>query len=84
MHHFGGFLKAQYRENDYLWGRLDGAELCLRTLRGSAYGIPSTTEDAYGEHLAGAIAAIIAAEGDLAHVAELREQVSSRPAAPPG
>jgi len=84
VHHFGGFLKAQYRENDYLWGRLDGAELCLRTLRGSAYGFPSTTEDAYGPHLAGAIAAIIAAEGDLAHVAELREQVSARRAAQPG
>jgi len=27
--HFGAFLKRPYRENDYLWGRLDGAERLL-------------------------------------------------------
>lgn len=27
--HFGAFLKQSYRENDYLWGRLDAAELLL-------------------------------------------------------
>jgi patatin-related protein len=33
LHHFGGFVDAAWRENDYLWGRLDGAELVLRLLR---------------------------------------------------
>ncbi len=30
--HFGGFFKKSWRENDYLWGRLDGAELAMRML----------------------------------------------------
>jgi hypothetical protein len=32
LHHFGGFAKAEWRENDYLWGRLDGVELIMRQL----------------------------------------------------
>jgi patatin-related protein len=30
--HFAGFFSAKSRENDYLWGRLDAAELILRLL----------------------------------------------------
>lgn len=30
--HFGGFFDREWRENDYLWGRLDGAELILDLL----------------------------------------------------
>lgn len=30
--HFGGFLKREWRQNDILWGRLDAAELLVRTL----------------------------------------------------
>jgi len=30
--HFGAFFKQPWRENDYLWGRLDGAELVMRLL----------------------------------------------------
>lgn len=30
--HFGGFLDADWRRNDLLWGRLDGAERILTTL----------------------------------------------------
>jgi patatin-related protein len=30
--HFGGFFKRSWRENDYLWGRLDGVELAMRLL----------------------------------------------------
>jgi Protein of unknown function (DUF3376) len=29
LHHFAAFLERDYRENDYLWGRLDGAERLL-------------------------------------------------------
>ena len=27
--HFGAFFRRSWRENDYLWGRLDGAERLL-------------------------------------------------------
>jgi hypothetical protein len=30
--HYGGFLKEEWRANDILWGRLDAAELIVRTL----------------------------------------------------
>lgn len=30
--HFGGSLKREWRQNDILWGRLDAAELLVRTL----------------------------------------------------
>jgi len=30
--HFGGFLKKEWRQNDILWGRLDAAEILVRTL----------------------------------------------------
>ena len=30
--HFGGFLKQTWRDNDILWGRLDAAEIIVRTL----------------------------------------------------
>jgi len=31
--HFSGFFKEPWRENDYLWGRLDAAELLIGILR---------------------------------------------------
>jgi hypothetical protein len=33
LHHFAAFLNVASRENDYVWGRLDGAEMILRTLQ---------------------------------------------------
>lgn len=30
--HFGGFLKREWRDNDIMWGRLDAAEIIVRTL----------------------------------------------------
>ena len=30
--HFGAFMKRAWRENDYLWGRLDGVEHALKLL----------------------------------------------------
>ncbi|GAA4359195.1 patatin-like protein [Angustibacter luteus] len=72
LHHFGGFADASWRENDYLWGRLDSAELLLRTLRSSAPGqSPPTPRDAAdaaglaGPRLRSALTAILAAESDL-------------------
>jgi hypothetical protein len=34
--HFGAFLKREWRENDYLWGRLDAAERLIRLLQKDA------------------------------------------------
>lgn len=30
--HFGGFLDAEWRRNDLMWGRLDGAEVLMRAI----------------------------------------------------
>jgi patatin-related protein len=35
MHHFGAFFSREDRENDYLWGRLDGAERLIGILIGA-------------------------------------------------
>jgi uncharacterized protein DUF3376 len=35
VHHFGAFFAREHRENDYLWGRLDGVELIVNLLRGT-------------------------------------------------
>ena len=34
--HFGAFLSRRGREQDYIWGRLDGAERYIRILLGDA------------------------------------------------
>jgi hypothetical protein len=41
FHHFGGFFERSWRENDYLWGRLDGVVLILDLLAGQG-GLPGT------------------------------------------
>ena len=71
--HFAAFLKTEYRENDYLWGRLDGAELILDLLNrrvvdeGSRY-VP----------LGDAFRAILASEKGLKGVAKLRKELAGR------
>ena len=35
VHHFAAFFAREHRENDYLWGRLDGVELIMKLLRGT-------------------------------------------------
>ncbi len=86
LHHFGAFADRSARENDYLWGRLDGAELVLRTLRAAGSGDstePATLEDARaaaGPRLGPALAAVVATESDLTRVTaidHIREQVAS-------
>lgn len=47
--HFGGFLDAEWRANDIMWGRLDAAERLLRTLLGDdarAQGLIDRAQDA--------------------------------------
>lgn len=88
LHHFGGFVDAAWRENDYLWGRLDGAELVLRLLRTTVGPVPepSSPQDAArlaGPQLRGALGAVLASERDLERVAALRSDLEAQVAALP-
>ncbi|WP_422677950.1 DUF3376 domain-containing protein [Blastococcus brunescens] len=56
LHHFGGFAKAEWRENDYLWGRLDGVELILRQLYDAGSAAPTAAATAPPPSTAGAVA----------------------------
>jgi patatin-related protein len=95
LHHFGGFLDAGWREHDYLWGRVDGAELVLRTLRDTArrhdddqpVARPQGPEEAAraaGPHLKAALEAILDAEEGLTRVSGLRRQLRRHLAGLPG
>jgi hypothetical protein len=88
LHHFSAFLRTEWRENDYLWGRLDGAELILRTLHGTRRATPASPaaeigpestatalRAAGGRHLVDALRAVLADEEDLAEVADLRRSL---------
>ena len=90
--HFRGFLDATWRENDYLWGRLDAAELVLRTVlqagRGSTQVRPDVPlvaterqqalDSAGGGLLLDALDAVLAAEQDLTRVRALRDALSAQ------
>ena len=65
------------RENDYLWGRLDGAELLLRLLSRRSGGVD------LGDHLRTALTAILDAEaGPLRTTKDLVAALRSQLAAP--
>jgi patatin-related protein len=78
--HFGAFFEKDWRENDYLWGRLDGAELVLRLLsRQSGSDLDLT------EHLRSALTAVLDAEQpQLTEIRPvwraLKDQVTGMPA----
>jgi patatin-related protein len=76
--HFSGFFDAGWRENDYLWGRLDGAELILRSLRDTVRETPqhptgasgplppaAALQDAGGRLCLDAFRAVLDSEDDL-------------------
>ena len=64
IHHFGAFFEKPWRENDYLWGRLDGAELVMRLLSRQS----GAAADLAGP-LRSALEAILDAERDgLSHI----------------
>jgi len=64
IHHFGAFFEKPWRENDYLWGRLDGAELIMRLLSRQS----DAAADLTGP-LRSALEAILDTEGDgLTHI----------------
>ena len=65
--HFAGFFYAKYRENDYLWGRLDGVELILRLLLevGETHASSKAViglADKYIPHLTAGLTAVLDAE----------------------
>jgi patatin-related protein len=81
VHHFAAFFQAEYRENDYLWGRLDGAELILRMLYGVAKqhaSQPKLAADEAPPHLKDALAAVLETEQDLSRVKTLREHLAEQ------
>ncbi|MFQ6329138.1 patatin-like protein [Nocardia sp. CWNU-33] len=76
-HHFRAFFKPKYRENDYLWGRLDATELILRSLDET---VPGASAPATA-HLPDALNAILDAESDLKQIPpqlirHLRDQIN--------
>ena len=58
VRHFGAFFDRPRRENDYLWGRLDGAELIMRLLARQS----GTDPAGFTEPLRAALTAILATE----------------------
>lgn len=74
IHHFGAFFDRSWRENDYLWGRLDGAELVLRLLGGQS----GTATDLTG-NLRSALTAILAAEQpDLGQISKVTQALAAQ------
>jgi patatin-related protein len=81
VHHFAAFFQAKYRENDYLWGRLDGAELILRMLSDVAKkhaSEPIAAADETPPHLAAAFKAVLDTEQDLGRVKDLRKHLAEQ------
>lgn len=87
LQHFGGFIDAAWRENDYLWGRLDAVELILRLLRstnGSSPPLSAAEAGAQaGPQLRSAFAAVLASENDLTRITRLRDDLAREVAALP-
>jgi patatin-related protein len=72
--HFGAFFDKSWRENDYLWGRLDGAELAIRLL-----GRQSGSDTDLSGYLRSALTAILAAEKpDLTRVTQIEQALAAQ------
>jgi patatin-related protein len=75
--HFGAFFEKAWRENDYLWGRLDGAELAMRLLSRQS----GSDVDLTG-YLRSALTAILTSEkADLDLVAKVEQALTAQIAA---
>jgi len=75
--HFGAFFEKSWRENDYLWGRLDGAELVMRLLSRQS----GSDLDLTG-YLRSALTAILASEkDDLELVGKVQQALAAQVAA---
>jgi patatin-related protein len=76
--HFAAFVATKSRQNDYLWGRLDGAELIMRLLADVGLSQQETTLATVGgdekpppPYAAEALDAVLASETDLYLVTDL-------------
>jgi patatin-related protein len=83
--HFGAFFNRAWRENDYLWGRLDGAERLLKILLQEA---PKPVhEQEFTALCHGAFASVLADERPQMRTPEVRDQllgeIEQRMADPP-
>jgi patatin-related protein len=80
--HFGAFLKEEWRQNDYLWGRLDAVERLIGLVLQDAGGPPAGPAD-----LKPAFAAVLAEEAKTAKplsliqplLAELGKKIAALP-----
>jgi len=70
LHHFWAFFDRTARENDYLWGRLDGAEHLIRVLLG-----PDEDEQAVSTWSKRAFEAILEEERGLKRTGSTLERV---------
>jgi patatin-related protein len=78
MKHFGAFAKAEWRENDYLWGRLDAVELILRTLD-SVRDEPAEEADAsWAALLPLGLRQVLTSEDDLGRITPLRDHLGDQ------
>ncbi len=83
MKHFGGFADAAWRENDYLWGRLDAVELILDVIASAAP--PGSPLVGHIQQLIRpGLRQVLGSETDLARVADLRKALEEQlpPSAP--
>jgi hypothetical protein len=72
--HFGAFFKQAWRENDYLWGRLDGAELVMRLLSRQSEAAADLTRP-----LRSALEAILDTERDgLSHIGPVVQALTAQ------
>jgi patatin-related protein len=70
LHHFGAFFDTDGRANDYVWGRLDGAERLVWLLLHQRSGGPAAFDrEAYAAYARRAFAAVAAEEAELRSVA---------------
>ena len=88
LHHFAAFTEAAWRENDYLWGRLDGVELLLRTLHGAGATGPRATDTVPPSSPAAAVAraggallkdglhAVLESETDLKRISDIKKRIA--------
>ncbi len=88
FNNFGAFFSRTYRENDYLWGRLHGAERLIDIVLSTLSGDPAHMRERGEGYKKRAFAAILdEEEARLPHVAdliaELRAELEAKTGAPP-
>jgi patatin-related protein len=72
--HFAAFFDRSWRENDYVWGRLDGVEQVLRLVVRAVHGADAEPDLAL---LQRAFDAVLASEGDLHETAAVADYVAA-------